>query len=121
MLLAQADRSSCASAAVDAAGVRRCVTTEAEYESNAAPIAGVDGRGFVQAGDIPGEAAILVRYMGHVDRLPRHDPAAGRAVRPPAGSELHRPATSGTSCSASASRRATWPTTPRSCAASSST
>lgn len=52
--------------AVDAAGVRRCVTTEAEYESNAMPIAGVDDRGFVQASEIPGEAAILARYLGHV-------------------------------------------------------
>ncbi len=52
--------------AVDADGGRRCVTTEAEYESNAATIAGVDGRGFVQASDIPGEAAILAKYLGHV-------------------------------------------------------
>jgi hypothetical protein len=52
--------------AIDAKGNRRCVTTEAEYESNAPTIAGVDRRSLVQAGDIPGEAAILVRYMGHV-------------------------------------------------------
>ncbi len=52
--------------AIDADGVRRCVTTEAEYESNATTIAGADGRGWVQAADVPGEAAILVRYMGHV-------------------------------------------------------
>ncbi|MDX1943791.1 MAG: DUF1549 and DUF1553 domain-containing protein [Pirellulaceae bacterium] len=51
---------------IDAAGTRRCVTTEAEYESNAGVIAGVDGRGFVQASEIPGEAAILARYLGHV-------------------------------------------------------
>ena len=63
--------------ALDAAGIRRCVTTEAEYESNAAAIAGVDGRGFVQASDIPGEAAILARYLGHVTvcrvTMPRPD------------------------------------------------
>lgn len=52
--------------AVDASGARRCVTTEAEYESNAPTIAAVDGRGFTQASDIPGEAAILARYLGHV-------------------------------------------------------
>jgi len=52
--------------AIDAAGVRRCVTTEAEYSSNAATIADVDGRGLVTASDVPGEAAILVRYMGQV-------------------------------------------------------
>jgi hypothetical protein len=52
--------------ALDAAGHRRCVTTEAEYDSNAGTIAGVDRRGWVQAGSLPGEAAILVRYMGQV-------------------------------------------------------
>ncbi len=52
--------------AVDAAGRRRCVTTEAEYESNAAAVAAVDRRGRVEAADAPGEAAILVRYLGHV-------------------------------------------------------
>ena len=52
--------------AVDVRGGRHCVTTEAEYESNATVIAGVDRRGLVQAGSLPGEAAILVRYRGHV-------------------------------------------------------
>lgn len=52
--------------AVDEAGVKHCVTTEAEYESNASVIAGVDGRGFIQAGNVPGEAAVLARYLGHV-------------------------------------------------------
>jgi hypothetical protein len=52
--------------AVDAAGNRRCVTAEAEYDSNAAVIASVDKRGWVMAGERPGEAAILVRYLGHV-------------------------------------------------------
>ncbi|WP_020475503.1 DUF1549 domain-containing protein [Zavarzinella formosa] len=52
--------------AVAADGSRRCVTAEAEYDSNAGTIAGVDGRGLVTAGDKPGEAAILVRYMGQV-------------------------------------------------------
>ena len=52
--------------AVDATGLRRDVTTEAEFESNAASIADVDERGLVQASDIPGAAAILVRYLGHV-------------------------------------------------------
>jgi len=52
--------------AIDADGQRRCVTTEAEYDSNAGTIAGVDRRGLIQAGDRPGEAAILVRYLGHV-------------------------------------------------------
>jgi hypothetical protein len=52
--------------AVDAAGVRRCVTAETEFESNASTIAAVDKRGWVEAGEHPGEAAILVRYLGNV-------------------------------------------------------
>jgi hypothetical protein len=52
--------------AIDAAGRRHCVTTEAEYHSNALPIAAVDRRGWIEAGDVPGEAAILVRYLDHV-------------------------------------------------------
>jgi hypothetical protein len=52
--------------AVDAAGKRRCVTVDAQYDSNAATIAKVDARGFVRASDVPGQAAILVRYLGHV-------------------------------------------------------
>lgn len=52
--------------AIDRSGVRRCVTVEAEYESNSTAIAEVDQRGLVHASDIPGEAAILVRYLGHV-------------------------------------------------------
>lgn len=52
--------------AVAADGSRRCVTAEAEYASNAGSIAGADARGLVTAGNHPGEAAILVRYMGAV-------------------------------------------------------
>jgi hypothetical protein len=52
--------------AIDRSGVRRCVTVEAEYESNANSIADVDQQGLVHGSDIPGEAAILVRYLGHV-------------------------------------------------------
>ena len=70
--------------AVDEAGIRHCVTTEAEYESNASIIAGVDGRGFVQAGNVPGEAAVLARYLGHVTvcrvTIPRPDV---KFTRPP--------------------------------------
>ena len=42
-------------------GSRRCVTVDAEYSSNAEPIAGCDARGLVKAGSVAGEAAILVR------------------------------------------------------------
>jgi hypothetical protein len=68
--------------AVDAAGRRFCVTTEAEYESNATSIADVDHDGLIQASDIPGEAAMLVRYLGHVAvsriTIPRLDVEFGR-------------------------------------------
>lgn len=70
--------------AIDVSGGRRCVTTEAEYESNATTIAGVDRRGLIQAGTIPGEAAILVRFMGQVNvcriTLPR---PVVKVTRPP--------------------------------------
>lgn len=63
--------------AIDSLGNRRCVTAEAEYESNAASIAEVNPQGLVEASEIPGEAAILVRYLGHVAvsriTLPRPD------------------------------------------------
>ena len=52
--------------ALDSAGGTHCVTVDAEFESNAGTIATVDRRGGIQAGENPGEAAILVRYLGHV-------------------------------------------------------
>jgi hypothetical protein len=68
--------------AISADGTRRCVTAEAEYDSNAGLIAGADGRGLVKAGTTPGEAAILVRYAGHVTvcriTLPRPNVAFAR-------------------------------------------
>ena len=69
--------------AVDSHGIRRCVTAEAEYESNASSIAEVNQRGLVEASDIPGEAAILVRYLGHV--------AVSRITLPRANVEFQRP------------------------------
>ncbi|HUY34076.1 MAG TPA: DUF1549 and DUF1553 domain-containing protein [Pirellulales bacterium] len=69
--------------AIDAAGARRCVTMEAGYESNAATIADVDRRGLVVAGDLAGEAAILVRYQGHV--------AVSRITIPRPGVQFARP------------------------------
>ena len=70
--------------AVDRSGTRRCVTVEAEYESNTATIADVDQRGLIQASDIPGEAAILVRYLGHVTSC--------RVTLPRPGVTFERPA-----------------------------
>ena len=70
--------------AVDRSGTRRCVTVEAEYESNAVAISDVDQRGLIQASDIPGEAAILVRYLGHVTSC--------RVTLPRPGVTFERPA-----------------------------
>lgn len=69
--------------AIDERGNRHCVTTEAEYESNAPTLAGVDRRGYVKAGLFPGEAAILVRYLGHV--------AVSRITIPKPGVSFPRP------------------------------
>ena len=70
--------------AIDDAGGRRCATTEAEYISNASHVIEAGSRGLLQASDIPGEAAILVRYLGHVAvcrvALPRPNASF---VRPP--------------------------------------
>ena len=52
--------------AVGANGRRRCVTTEAEFDTNAPNVAGADRKGLLRAGDVPGEAAVLVRYMNQV-------------------------------------------------------
>lgn len=53
--------------AIDAEGNHYGVTVESSFESNADTIATIDERGLVQAGEIPGEAAMVVSYMGHVD------------------------------------------------------
>jgi hypothetical protein len=77
--------------AIDVNGGRHCVTTEAEYESNAGSIAGADRRGLITAGSIPGEAAILVRYMGQVNvcRITIPRPAV-RFTRPPENNFIDR-------------------------------
>lgn len=69
--------------AIDAKGRRRGVTAEAEYESNATAVAEVDSRGLIQTADVPGEAAILVRYLGHV--------AVCRVTLPQPGVSFPRP------------------------------
>lgn len=63
-------------------GQTRCVTTEADFQSNAEPIAVVDPDGLVTATEVPGEAAILVRYAGHV--------AVCRITRPRGASSVPR-------------------------------
>ena len=77
--------------AIAADGKRHCVTLDAQYESNAAPIAAVDSRGWVKASDIPGEAAILVRYLGHVTVCRVAIPRPGvKFARPPENNFVDR-------------------------------
>ena len=68
--------------------------------------------GLLQAGDIPGEAAILVRYLGHVAVCRVTLPRPGQNIRPPAREQLHRQARLGQARSGSASSRASRSTTP---------
>ncbi|HMF19667.1 MAG TPA: hypothetical protein VKE98_20850, partial [Gemmataceae bacterium] len=77
--------------AVDSKGKRYCVTLEAQYDSNAGSIAKVDGRGWIQASNIPGQAAILVRYLGHVTICRVTIPRTGeRFTRPPESNFIDR-------------------------------
>lgn len=77
--------------AIDRSGRRYCVTAEAEYDSNAKTIATVDRQGLVQGDAIPGEAAILVRYLGHVAVCRITIPRSGvQFVRPPENNFIDR-------------------------------
>jgi hypothetical protein len=69
--------------AIDASGRKYCVTAEAEFVSNAPAIAVVDSKGLMQATNVPGEAAILARYLGHV--------AICRVTIPRIGVKFQRP------------------------------
>jgi hypothetical protein len=64
-------------------GTLRPVTAEAEYQSNQDVIATVDREGLTTTADVPGEAAILVRYAGHV--------AVCRITRPRESGDFTRP------------------------------
>jgi len=70
------------------AGQPVCVTHEAEYISNATDVAAVNSTGWVEVDDVPGEAAILIRYLGKVTvariRLPQQQPT----TRPPANNGI---------------------------------
>ncbi|MCE9531393.1 MAG: DUF1549 domain-containing protein [Planctomycetes bacterium] len=70
--------------AVTADGKRRDVTLDTQFESNAVTIAEVDRRGGIKASDVPGEASILVRYLGHVTVCRVTIPRPGvKFTRPP--------------------------------------
>jgi hypothetical protein len=47
-------------------GERRDVTDGAAFQSNDRTIAAIDPQGLVQAGPVPGETAIMARYMNHI-------------------------------------------------------
>jgi hypothetical protein len=47
-------------------GTKRNVTNTCAYQSNEPAIVAVDRSGVLQAGDLPGEATIMARYMGHI-------------------------------------------------------
>ena len=47
-------------------GSRRDVTADAEYSSNQPEIASVSEGGLIETLDVPGDGAIMVRYLGHV-------------------------------------------------------
>jgi hypothetical protein len=68
--------------ATNASGGRQCVTALAEYVSNAPHVVNATPRGLVESTSVPGEAAILVRYLDQVTTcritVPRRNPAAGR-------------------------------------------
>jgi hypothetical protein len=68
--------------AIDAVGHRQCVTTAAEYVSNAPQIVSPTTRGIMESSEVPGEAAILVRYLDQVTTcrivLPRPNPSTVR-------------------------------------------
>ena len=77
--------------AIDAAGKKHGVTLDAQYDSNAPTIAKVDPRGTVRASDVPGQAAILVRYLGHVTVCRVTIPRTGAFfARPPEANFIDR-------------------------------
>lgn len=69
--------------ALDAEGRRRCVTVEADFISNAGHIVEAGPRGLLTSSEIPGEAAILVRYQSFV--------SVCRVTLPRPGSNVTRP------------------------------
>jgi len=69
--------------ATGSGGERWCITAEAEYQTSSTLIARVDHRGLVEAGSVPGEAAILIRYR---DQL-----TVARITLPAPGPEFPRP------------------------------
>jgi hypothetical protein len=69
-------------------GSRRDVTTGAEYSSNDTEVVNVNERGVVETLDVPGDGAVMVRYLGHVGvfraTIPLDTPAEKFTTPPPA-------------------------------------
>jgi hypothetical protein len=51
---------------IDKQGNKSCVTADAQYQSNEDTIAVVDNSGLISTTENPGEAAILIRYLGTI-------------------------------------------------------
>eukprot|EP00913_Durusdinium_trenchii_P023365 g21943.t1 len=60
-------------------GMRKDVTRHAKFFSNNEGLANVDDNGLVTAGEVPGDAAIMVSYLGHVDVFLALIPRTGTA------------------------------------------
>lgn len=62
------------------------VTSLATFQSNQESLARVDGAGVVTAGNLPGSAAVMASYLGHVDlfqiMVPRGEALAAQVARP---------------------------------------
>ena len=61
-------------------GSTRDVTSLASFQSSEAPLAGVNERGLITAGSLPGEAAVMGRFRSHIAvcnvLIPRQSPVA---------------------------------------------
>jgi hypothetical protein len=72
--------------AKNSAGRERDVTQHARFQSNNEALASVNAFGLVSAGDVPGEAAVMASYLGHVDVfravMPRQDAIAAYPAIP---------------------------------------
>jgi len=67
-------------------GVEADVTHHARYQSNNEAVARVDESGFVTAGEVPGDVAIMAAYLGEVDifraLVPRTEPLMAHTAPP---------------------------------------
>ncbi len=72
-------------------GHRFCVTTESAFDSNEKTIAAIDERGLITTSELPGEAAIVVSYLGNVDVCRVTLPREGvEFLRPPENNFVDR-------------------------------